>query len=208
MTGNPLVAAGSFYDSHHSKREMYATVQIGAGDTPNVALDDLVIPGMITREDMADRKQDWGETSPLYLGSILGRFPDNLDLMVVPLSYADDAAHRSLQPAGPVVVACDVARYGHGKTVVMRRQGPRRQDRLEGPRTRHHEDRELPQGLLRQRRGSTRSSSTTRASAEASSTGSESCVSPTPGSSPSSAAREPDNPDLFMPTASPRSGLP
>ena len=124
MTGNPLVAAGSFYDSHHSKREMYATVQIGAGDTPNVALDDLVIPGMITREDMADRKQDWGETSPLYLGSILGRFPDNLDLMVVPLSYADDAAHRSLQPAGPVVVACDVARYGHGKTVVVRRQGP------------------------------------------------------------------------------------
>ena len=33
MTGNPLVAAGAFYDSHHSRREMYATVQIGAGDT-------------------------------------------------------------------------------------------------------------------------------------------------------------------------------
>ena len=101
MTGNPLVAAGSFYDSHHSKREMYATVQIGAGDTPNVALDDLVIPGMITREDMADRKQDWGETSPLYLGAILGRFPDNLDQIVVPSPTPATRRTGAFSPPAP-----------------------------------------------------------------------------------------------------------
>ena len=124
MTGNPLVAAGSFYDSHHSKRQMYDTVQIGAGDTPNVALDDHVIPGMITRQDVDDRKQDWGETSPTYIGAILGKFPDNFDQIIVPLSFAAGAARRSLRAEGEVVVACDVARYGHGKTVVVRRQGP------------------------------------------------------------------------------------
>ena len=105
MTGNALVAAGSFYDSHHSRRDRYSTVQIGAGDTPNVAGDRIVVPGMITQEDVADRKQDWGETSPRYLGAILGRFPDNLDQMVVPLSHATAAANRRLQPAGPVALS-------------------------------------------------------------------------------------------------------
>ena len=30
MTGNPFISAGTFYDSHHSRREMYITVQISA----------------------------------------------------------------------------------------------------------------------------------------------------------------------------------
>ena len=35
MSGNPFVSAGSFYDSHHSRRELYRTIQIGAFETPN-----------------------------------------------------------------------------------------------------------------------------------------------------------------------------
>ena len=54
----------------------------------------------------------------------MGRFPDNLKFVVVPLSAATEAARRELTAAGPVVVACDVARFGQDKTVVMRRQGP------------------------------------------------------------------------------------
>ncbi len=42
MTGNPFVNQGVFYDSHHSRREMYETIQIGASDTPNLKLDSLV----------------------------------------------------------------------------------------------------------------------------------------------------------------------
>ena len=34
-------------------------------------------------------------------------------------------AKRSLKPDGPVIVACDVARYGRDKTIVVRRQGAR-----------------------------------------------------------------------------------
>ena len=44
--------------------------------------------------------------------------------MVVPLWAATEAAKRVLLPEGPALVACDVARYGHDKTVVMRREGP------------------------------------------------------------------------------------
>jgi hypothetical protein len=124
MTGNPFVGAGVFYDSHHSKRGLYGTVQIGASETPNIKRKRNVVPGMITQRDIRDRKEDWGEKSPLYIGSVLGEFPDNLDDVVVPLWAATEAGTRKLEPVGPVVLGCDVARYGHDKTVVMRRQGP------------------------------------------------------------------------------------
>jgi hypothetical protein len=123
MTGNPFVTAGSFYDSHHSKRELYETVQIGASDTPNILAQEMVVPGMIMQEDIDDRREEWGEDSPLYIGSVLGKFPDNLGDVVVPLWAATEAAKRDMEAEGPVVLACDVARFGHDKTVVMRRQG-------------------------------------------------------------------------------------
>ena len=124
MTGNPFVNAGVFYDSHHSKRELYETVQISAFETPNVKEQSVVVPGIITLEDIADRKEEWGEESALYVGSVLGKFPDNPDDVVVPLWAATEAANRELASEGPVVLGCDVARHGHDKTVVVRRQGP------------------------------------------------------------------------------------
>jgi phage terminase large subunit len=124
MTGNPFTRAGVFYDSHHSRRELYKTVQISAFDTPNVKARRVVVPGMITRHDIADRKEEWGEESAEYVGGVLGEFPDNLEFVVVPLSAATEAARRGLAAEGPVVVACDVARFGRDKTVVVQRQGP------------------------------------------------------------------------------------
>ncbi|MCH8186697.1 MAG: hypothetical protein IH862_11410 [Chloroflexi bacterium] len=124
MTGNPFVNSGAFYDSHHSRRELYTTVQISAFDTPNLKAGGIVVPGMVTAQDIADRKDEWGEESALYIGSVLGKFPDNLDDSVVPLWAATEAATREMEPDGPLVVACDVARFGHDKTVVMSRQGP------------------------------------------------------------------------------------
>ena len=38
--------------------------------------------------------------------------------------HVREAAARSLSPDGPVIVACDVARYGNSKTVAVRREGP------------------------------------------------------------------------------------
>ena len=125
MTGNPFAIAGDFYDSHHSKRDLYRPIQISAFDTPNVKRGRRSVPGMITRQDIADRKDEWGEESSLYVGSVLARFPDNPDNVVVP-----PCSRRRRRRAGssgrtaPVVLACDVARFGHDKTVVMRRQGP------------------------------------------------------------------------------------
>ena len=128
MTGNPMENSGAFFDSHHSRRELYATAQISAPDAPNIsATGEAVMPGVIAARDADDRKLEWGEDSPQYIGGVLGRFPDNLENAIVPLRAATAAARRQPQPdADPnekVVVACDVARFGRDKTVIVQRQG-------------------------------------------------------------------------------------
>lgn len=123
MTGNPFTNKGVFYDSHHKNRHLWATVKIGAYDTPNFKDGEADVPGLITPDDMEDYKQEWGEDSTMFTGSVLGEFPEDLDEMVVPLSAARAAVERKLEPEGEIVVACDVARRGHDHTVVMRRQG-------------------------------------------------------------------------------------
>ena len=99
-------------------------MRIGAFDTPNVAEGRVVVPGMITEEDIADRKAEWGARSAQYVGGVLGEFPEGLEDVLVTLRSATEAAGRSLAPSGQVVLGCDVARFGHDKTVVVRRQGP------------------------------------------------------------------------------------
>ena len=77
----------------------------------------------MTAQDIEDRKAEWGEDSPLYVGGVLGQFPDNLEDFVVPLWAARAAGKRGATPEGPVILGCDVARSGKDRTVVMRRQG-------------------------------------------------------------------------------------
>ena len=125
FTGNAFSTAGAHYDSHHVNRAMYHPIVISAFDTPNIAQGKMVIPGMITVEDIEDRKVEWGEESPMYVASILGRFPDNLEDRIVPLSAINAAVQRHTERdlSAPVILGADIAREGADKTVIMRRQG-------------------------------------------------------------------------------------
>ena len=149
MTGNPFIRAGTFFDSHHSKREMYETVQIGAADTPNIREQRVVvIPGMITQQDIEDRKEDWGEDSALYIGAVLGEFPENMDEIVVPLVHATQAARPSTGAggaSGPGLRRGAVwARQDGGRPAA----GVCRTHRLAGQGLRHDEDCRVPEDLL------------------------------------------------------------
>ena len=127
MTGNPFCVGGAFYDAFHSERHLYKTINISAFDTPNLIEGKTVIPGLVTKEDVQRHKDEWGEDSPLYKGTVLGEFPDNLQSAVVPLMAVQAAAERELPEntnlRGPIIVTCDVARHGADKTVVFLRQG-------------------------------------------------------------------------------------
>jgi len=118
MVGNPFATTGPFHASHHQNRDNWATYSIGAYDTPNIIEGRTVVRGMLTVQDLEDRKEEWGEDSPMYRGSILAEFPDNLEEVVVPLSLIRESLDRDVIPKGDVTIACDVARFGQDKTVV------------------------------------------------------------------------------------------
>ena len=123
LTGNAFASSGEFYDAFHGGADLYHTIEIAASDTPNIQLGREVIPGMVTTQQIEERRKEWGEDSALYIASVLGRFPDNLEDAIVPRSLLMDAVDRQLEPEGEATLACDVARFGADKTVVYRRQG-------------------------------------------------------------------------------------
>ena len=125
MTGNPFTVNGEFYDAFHERSDLYNTVTISAFDTPNVRVGEMVIPGIVTAEQVAERAIEWGEESPLYQASVLGEFPDSLDDNLVSLAEAKAAVNRQLvvPEHEPAIFGVDVARYGGDASVVYRRQG-------------------------------------------------------------------------------------
>ncbi len=94
LTGNAFSRDGEFFDSHHTKRNLYTCVAISAFDTPNFTGENGGIPGTPTEEDIEERKLDWGEDHPLYQGSVLGRFPDMLDDSLIARSAIEAAVER------------------------------------------------------------------------------------------------------------------
>jgi len=125
LTGNAFASSGEFYDAFHGGSDLYHTVEIAAADTPNIQQNRELIPGMVTAEQVEERRREWGEESALYVASVLGRFPDNLEDTVVPRSSILAAVKRNLPPneGDVIILSCDVARFGSDRTVVYRRQG-------------------------------------------------------------------------------------
>ena len=123
LTGNPLCSAGEFYDAFHANAELWHTVQIAAADTPNIKESRMVIPGMLTVEDVEERKKEWGVDSPLYQASILGQFPESLEDTLIPRTWIDRSLGLAVTPEKPSILGLDVGRGGD-KTVLFRRDGP------------------------------------------------------------------------------------
>ena len=108
LTGNAFASSGEFYDAFHGGADLYHTISISAADTPNIQMGREVIPGMVTAQQIEERRKEWGEDSALYIASVLGRFPDNLEDAIVPRSLLMDAVERQLEPEGEATLACDV----------------------------------------------------------------------------------------------------
>jgi len=118
LVGNPLCLSGEFYDAFHDKRDLWARVQIGAEDVPAGHA-----PGLITKKWVQARAKDWGEESPLYIASVTGQFPESLEDCLIPLSVVTAATKRTVEASGPVIIACDVARFGSDETIILQRKG-------------------------------------------------------------------------------------
>lgn len=126
--GNPTRPAGSFYRAFTSERALYNLVHVSAFDSPAVtgeAFPEAARRRLVSGEWIEERRRAWGEASPLFAVRVRGDFPAQSDDSVCALGDVEAAQRRRLEPGLPLVVACDVARFGSDETVIAVRRGPR-----------------------------------------------------------------------------------
>ncbi|MBE3576892.1 MAG: hypothetical protein IMX00_04300 [Limnochordales bacterium] len=119
--GNPTSLEGTFFRAFSSPG--WWTTHISAFDTPNLQGRGVVIPGLVTPEDVESARQDWGEGSFLWQSRILGQFPTQLTDTLIAITWVEIAANQDYQPEGDVEVGADIARYGSDETVFVARAG-------------------------------------------------------------------------------------
>lgn len=124
-TGNPLAPQGRFYDSF--KDPGFNKITISCMDHPNVKTGKDLIPGMVSRNWVEDRKHRWGKNSAMYKARVLGEFPEGATDSLIELAWVENAQHRSLkvEKKQPVEAGIDISDGGKDETVFVARQGPK-----------------------------------------------------------------------------------
>ena len=137
--GNPVIAAGPFYDAFTAQRSGWSTFTISAFDTPNLAgttiddvlamtpeqLDDNPRPYLPTRHWVREMHDDLGTESPLYASRVLGQFPAQSEDALISLAWLESARGGDAPSQGECAAGLDVAGPGEDETVLCVREGPR-----------------------------------------------------------------------------------
>ena len=95
LIGNPTSDDGAFRRAFHQDRLLYHTITISALDCPNVAGNQVLIPGLTTREWVEERATIWGHDSPIYQARVLGQFSDQAQNTLISLAHIDQAIRRA-----------------------------------------------------------------------------------------------------------------
>jgi len=126
LIGNPTTMSGCFRRAFYEDRELYHNITISALDSPNVKEGHPAIKGLASQRWVEERRKVWGEDNPIYRARVLGEFPDQAEDTLIPLSAIEAAVNKegsSVDEAGPLIIAVDVARFGSDKSVILRRRG-------------------------------------------------------------------------------------
>lgn len=126
--GNPTEASGPFYEMF--REPGVSKLRISAFDLPNVREKRLVVPGLTTWEWVEDKRQRWGEQSPVYRSRVLGEFPADSESAVIPLAWVEAAVERwhAWKASGGALgalttAALDVADGGQDRSTLALRYG-------------------------------------------------------------------------------------
>ncbi len=126
MIGNPTMLSGEFYDAFHTRRAAYNLIAISTFDTPAFSgepVSDETLRHLPTAQWLSDMRELYSEGSPFWDVRVLGKFPSAADNTVIALGALEAAQARVREPRAPVVIACDVARFGSDDTVIAVRRG-------------------------------------------------------------------------------------
>lgn len=122
LIGNPTSPSGPFFDSF--KSPLWNSFHISCYDSPGISDPDN-FPNLTTMKWIEERKDEWGERSPMFISRVLGEFPEEGEDTLIPLSWCERAVARGNKQdkckiSEHVYLGLDVARYGTNKTVITR----------------------------------------------------------------------------------------
>ena len=122
LIGNPTRNTGDFADSF--KDPLYNKIHISANDIPNVRLGREIVPGLATREWVAEMKSKYGIDSDVYRVRVDGEFPRKNSDTLIPLDSIEKAIDAERERYGEEeVIGLDPARYGDDKAAFVYRKG-------------------------------------------------------------------------------------
>ena len=120
FAGNPVKPEGAFYEEY--RRPTWRKIKFDAFKHPNIVEQREVIKGAVTQEWIDEIRNDYGESSPEYIGRVLGEFPKTSQFGVFQLGDII-AAEKRWEPdypkRGALKLGVDVAWQGDDRTVLM-----------------------------------------------------------------------------------------
>lgn len=114
MAANPTRTRGYFYDSHHRNRAQFNCTRVSCEDSSRVS------PAYIKK-----MLEQYGRESNVFRVRVLGEFPHESADVLIPLSAAEGAVERVVDPSEHLlpIWALDVARYGECLNALCKRRG-------------------------------------------------------------------------------------
>ena len=111
LIGNPLRLSGYFYDTFHTKSNLWHNITYNAEESP------------LVKQEYIDQMKVNGVDSNKFRVRVLGKFPNSELDTLIPLDLIENSLTRSIDASGSIVWACDPARYGSDSSVLVKRQG-------------------------------------------------------------------------------------
>ena len=121
LIGNPTSSSGPFFDAFHNK--LWNSFYISCYDSPAIENPEKY-PALTTQKWINERKEEWGENSPMFISRVLGQFPLEGEDTLIPLNWCHKAVTRfekskeTCKISDHIYLGLDVARYGTNKTVL------------------------------------------------------------------------------------------
>ena len=131
LIGNPTSDDGAFRRAFHQDRSLYHTLTISALESPNVTSDQVLIPGLTTREWVEERATLWGHESSIYQARVLGQFPTQAQHTLISLAHIDQAIrrHPPVIPAPHTVIPAQAGTHVTPRSI-PNRNGDEKEDSL------------------------------------------------------------------------------
>ena len=113
LTSVPGGPSGAFYDAFRA--DTWKSFHTAASDS-----------SLVSEDWIEERREEWGEGSPLFTARVLGEFPEEDEGTLFPLSDLEAAADRSLSFDGtpPLSFGVDPARHGNDRSALAVWRGP------------------------------------------------------------------------------------